>query len=61
MKMCTGLVWLMIGYGGGFYKLCKEASSSATGRQNIHIFQNDTDVSGGQSSSNKVLLIPYFN
>jgi hypothetical protein len=61
MKMCTGLVWLMVRYGSGLCKLSKEASSSATGRQNIQIFQNDTDVSGCQSSSNKILLITYFS
>jgi hypothetical protein len=60
MKMCTGLMWLTVGYGSGFCKLGKEASFSATGRQNIHIFQNYTDVSGGQSSSNKILLIAHF-
>jgi hypothetical protein len=61
MKMCTGFMWLMIGYGSGFCKRSKEASTFAAGRQNVQIFQNDTDVSGGQSSSNKILLIPYFN
>jgi hypothetical protein len=45
--MCTGLMWLIIRYGSGFCKRGKEASSYATGRQNIQIFQNDRDVSGG--------------
>jgi len=47
MKVCTGLVWLMIRYGSGFCKRGKEASCEV-GRQNIQIFQNDTDVSGFQ-------------
>jgi hypothetical protein len=51
----------MVRYRSGFCKLGKEASSSATGTQNNHIFQNDTDVSGSQSSSNKNLFIQYFN
>jgi len=48
MKVCTGLAWLMIRYGSGFCKCGKEASSCEVGRQNIQIFQNDTDVSGFQ-------------
>jgi hypothetical protein len=45
MKVYTGLMWLMIRYGSGIWKLGKEASSFTTERQNIHIIQNDTDVS----------------
>jgi len=48
MKVCTGLVWLMIRYGSEFCKRGMEASSCAAGRQNIQIFHNDTDVSGFQ-------------
>ena len=47
--VCTGLMWLEIRYRSGFCKLIKEASSSTTGRQNIQIFQNDTDRSRFQS------------
>ena len=49
MKMCAGLMWLMIRYGCGFHKHGKEASSSTAGRQNVQIFQNDTDGSGFQA------------
>ena len=48
MKVCAGLMWLMIRYRSGFCKLGKEASSSTAGRQNVQIFQNDTDGSGFQ-------------
>jgi len=46
MKVCTGFMWLMIGYRSGFYI---QASSTTTVKQNIQIFQNDTDGSGFQS------------
>jgi len=48
MKLCTGFMWLVIRYRSGFCKLSKEALSCAAGRQNIQLFQNDTDVSGFQ-------------
>ena len=49
MKVCTGFMWLMIRYGSGFCKHGQEASSSTTGRQNVQIYENDTDGSGFQS------------
>jgi hypothetical protein len=48
MKICTGLMWLVIRYGSGFCKISKEALSCAAGRQNIQLFQINTDVSGFQ-------------
>jgi hypothetical protein len=48
---CEDVGWIGVAVdriGSGFCKHCKEASSSTTGRQNIQIFQNDTDVSGCQ-------------
>jgi hypothetical protein len=49
MKVCSGLMWLVIIYRSGFSKLGKETSSSTIRRQNIQIFQDDTDGSGFQS------------
>jgi len=37
MKVCTGLVWLMLRYGSEF---CKHVTIWETKR---HVFQNDTD------------------
>ena len=41
VKMCTGFVQIVIGYGCGFCILGKVAISS-TGTQNFKVFQNDT-------------------
>jgi hypothetical protein len=49
IKVCTGFMCLMIRYRSGFRRLGKEASSSTTGRQDVQIFQNETDRSGFQS------------
>jgi len=37
MKVCTGLVWLMIRYGSEFFK------HVTIREKNVHVFQNDTD------------------
>ena len=42
VKMCTGLVQIMIRSGRRLCRLGKEAISSTTGTQNSEIFQNDT-------------------
>ena len=43
MKMCTVVLFLMIRYGCEF---CKKLQA---GRQNVHVFQNDTDGTRFQS------------
>jgi hypothetical protein len=48
MKVCSGLMWLVMRYRSGFCRLGKEATSSTISRQNVQIFQNDTDGSGFQ-------------
>jgi len=48
MKICTGFMWLVIRYRSGFCKLSKKDLSCAVSRENIQLFQNDTDVSGFQ-------------
>jgi hypothetical protein len=41
-------MWLVVRYSSEFCKLGKEALSSAAGRQNVQLFNNDTDRAGFQ-------------